>query len=114
MNGIYAFLLGIAAVIGAWIFGKVNGTKETKTKISGEITIQKQKTEKAEKERDLAVSSAQTVSQSTAESDAINRYFDEFEGELRESKKTGNTDYAIEAAKKLAERAEAWRKRNSQ
>ena len=102
MNGIYAFLLGIAAILGAFIFGKVKGSSETKTKISGQVTIEQQKREKAETERDLAVSAAQTVSVQTAEGNAIN-----------EAQDKGNTLYAIEAAKKLAERAEQWRKRNN-
>ena len=113
MNGIYAFLLGIAAILGAFIFGKVKGSSETKTKISGQVTIEQQKREKAETERDLAVSTAQTVSVQTAESNAINEYFAEFESELHEAQDKGNTLYAIEAAKKLAERAEQWRKRNN-
>ena len=108
-----AFLAGIILIIGAWIFGKASGKKETKTKISGEITIQKQKTEKAEAERDIAVSTAQTVSQKTANDVAIEEYFDEFETEVKTAKEQNNILYAIEASKKLAERAEAWRQRNS-
>ena len=113
MSGVYAFLVGILAVVGAWIFGKAKGTKETKTKISGELTIEQQKTQKAEAEKDIAISTAQTVSQQTAESAAINDYFDEFEANLKESRENNNVFYAIEAAKKLAERAELWRQRNT-
>lgn len=108
-----AFLAGIILIIGAWIFGKASGKKETKTKISGEITIQKQKTEKAEAERDIAVATAQNLSQKTANDVAIEQYFDEFEREVQTAKKEDNILMSIEAARKLAERAEAWRQRNS-
>ena len=39
MSGVYAFLIGVLAVIGAWIFGKAKGSKTTETKIKGEVTI---------------------------------------------------------------------------
>ena len=108
-----AFLMGIVLVIGALFFGKSLGKKETKTKISGEITIQKQRAEKAEAERDIAVATAQTVSQKTANDVAIEQYFDEFEREVQTAKNEDNILLSIEAARKLAERAEAWRQRNS-
>lgn len=108
-----AFLMGIVLVIGALFFGRSMGKKETKTKISGEITIQKQRAEKAEAERDIAVATAQTVSQKTANDVAIEQYFDEFEREVQTAKNEDNILMSIEAARKLAERAEAWRQRNS-
>lgn len=108
-----AFLMGIVLVIGALFFGRSMGKKETKTKISGEITIQKQRAEKAEAERDIAVATAQNLSQKTANDVAIEQYFDEFEREVQTAKKEDNILMSIEAARKLAERAEAWRQRNS-
>lgn len=112
MSGIYAFLMGIVAIIGAFIFGKVKGTSDTKTKISGQVTIEKAKAEKAETEKELVVEAAKTVRQSTAERDAIDGYFEEFRRDYKEAEETENIDYAIEAAKRLAERATTWQQRN--
>ena len=112
MNGLYAFILGIVAVIGAWLFGKAKGTSETKTKISGQVIIEKQKAEKAEKEKELALETAKIVSGQTAESNALNEYFSEFESKLEQAKTEGNPGFAIEAAQALAKQAEAWRQRN--
>jgi len=113
MGGIYAFILGIVAVIGAWIFGKAKGSSDTKTKISGQVVIEKQKAEKAEKEKDVALETAQIVQQKTANDVAIEQYFSEFERERETAQETNDVLSAIEAARKLAERAEAWRQRNS-
>ena len=107
------FFLGLAALLGAYIFGKVGGIKETKTKISGQVIIEKQKAEKAEKEKDIALETAQIVQQKTANDVAIEQYFNEFERERETAQETNDVLSAIEAARKLAERAEAWRQRNS-
>jgi len=112
MNGIYAFLLGILAVIGAFIFGKTKGTSETKTKISGQVVIEQKKAQKAETEKELVIDAANTVRERTAETDAIDGYFEEFRRDYKEAEETENIDYAIEAAKKLAERATNWQQRN--
>lgn len=72
------------------------------------------KAAKAETERDVAVSTARNVQEHTAESDAIHRYFVEFEETKREAESENNVDMAIEAARKLAERAVNWQRRNSQ
>ena len=112
MNGIYAFLLGIVAVIGAFVFGKVKGTSDTKTKISGQVIIEQKKAQKAETEKELVMEAAKTVRERTAESDAIDGYFEEFRRDYQEAQETENIDYAIEAAKRLAERAANWQQRN--
>ena len=73
---------------------------------------QKQKVKKAETEKTLIQESAKEVKQMTAEKAAVYGFFNDFERELSEAKKDDNMDYAIEAAKKLAQRATAWRDRN--
>lgn len=111
MNGIYAFLLGILAIIGAFVFGKAKGTSDTKTKISGQVTIEKKKAEKAETEKELVTQAAQTVREHTAETDAIDGYFEEFRRDYVEAQEHENIDYAIAAAQRLAERATNWQNR---
>ena len=114
MSGIYAFLLGIVALIASFIFGKANGTKATKTKISGQVTIEKQKAEKAETEKELVIEAAKEVKQTTAEQEAIKGYFEEFRRDYVEAEEHEDIDYAIEAARRLAERATNWQKRQHQ
>lgn len=108
-----AFLLGVIAIIGAWLFGRFGSSKQTKTKVEAQIKVEQKKTEKAEAERDIAIETAQTVVQKTANDVAIEEYFNEFESEVKAAKEENNVLLSIEAAKKLAERAEAWRQRNS-
>ena len=112
MNGIYAFLLGILAIVGAFIFGKTKGTSETKTKISGQVVIEQQKAQKAEKEKDLALETAQIVSDTTAENHTLNQFFDEFESKVQEAKRDQNPALAIAAAQSLAQNANNWKERN--
>ena len=107
------FLLGIIAIIGAFLFGKYDSSKKTKTKVEAQLKVEKKKTEKAEAERDIAISTAETVVQKTANDVAIEEYFNEFESEVKAAKAEDNVLLAIESAKKLAERAEAWRQRNN-
>ena len=110
--GLIAFIVGALAVVLAYLGGWRSSKKETTTKLSGEITIQRQKAETAQKERDLAVAAAQAVQQQTAESDTIKQFFNEFESKKTEADETNNVDIAIEAAKVLAERAAEWQRRN--
>lgn len=112
MGGIYAFLGGILTLILAFFMGKRKGTEQTKTKISGQIVIEQQKAEKAEKEKDLVVDAAKIVRENTAEAEALDSYFNDFEEKLTEARSEGNAEYAIEAAKVLFERAENWKQRN--
>lgn len=113
MNGIYAFLAGILAIVIAFVAGKRKGTEQTKTKISGQIVIEKQKADKAEKEKELVVEASHIVRENTAEGHALDEYFNEFEEKLAEAKSEGNASYAIELAKDLAQKAENWRQRNT-
>lgn len=113
MNGVYAFLAGIIVILLAFVTGKKKGSEETKTKISGQIVVEKQKADKAEKEKELVVEASHIVRENTAEANALDEYFDEFEEKLAEAKSEGNASYAIEAAKALAQKAENWRQRNT-
>ena len=109
---IYAFFGGILLLILSYLGGKKKGSDETKTKIKGQVIIEQQRAEKAETERDLAVESARIVRENTANGQALNTYFDEFEAKVEEAKAEGNADFAIEAARVLAEKAQAWKQRN--
>lgn len=112
MNGVYAFVVGVLLVIAAWITGRASSRKETVTKMKVQISEAENRAAKAETEKGLAEKSAETVVQHTAETDAIKQYFVEFEEQRTEAESTGNIDGAIEAAKRLAERATQWRQRN--
>ena len=113
-NLIYVLLAGVGAVLIAFLSGRRSGKTVQKQKDAVRIQNEKAKASKAETERDLIQNTAQVQRTHTAESDSIYRFFDEFEEEKKEADKTDNIDYAIEAAKKLADRAEAWRNRNAQ
>lgn len=112
MGGL-AFLGGILMIVIAFVMGSKNGSEKTTTKIQGQITIEQEKAEKAEKEKDLAVSAAKIISGNTAEEQTLNDYFEEFETKLEQAKGSENpAASAIEAAKALALQAENWRQRN--
>lgn len=107
-----AFLFGLFLLIASAFLGRLSGKKETKTKISGEITILKQKAEKAEKEKDLALGTAEIINAQTAEQQSLNDFFNEFENKVAEAKKEENPSLAIDAARVLSERASQWANRN--
>ena len=113
MNGVYAFLAGVVLIVLAFVTGKKKGSDETKTKISGQIVVEKQKADKAEKEKELVVEASHIVRENTAEANALDEYFNEFEEKLAEARSEGNSNYAIELAKTLAQRAENWKQRNT-
>lgn len=114
MSGIYAFLLGIVALIGSFFFGRLKGSNAVKEKAEAQIATEKAKTEKAEKEKELVIEAAKEVKQKTAEDAAIQGYFEEFRRDYVEAEEHEDIDYAIEAARKLAERATNWQQRNRQ
>ena len=107
-----AFLFGLFLLFASAFLGKLSGKKETKTKISGEITILKQKAEKAEKEKVLALGTAGIINAQTAEQQSLNDFFNEFENKVAEAKKEENPSLAIDAARILSERASQWANRN--
>ena len=113
MNFLYVLLVGGGLAILAWLSGNHSGRKTQKQKDAVQIENEKARASKAETERDLIQNTEEVQREHTAESDSIYRFFDEFEEEKKEADKTDNVEYAIEAAKKLAERAEAWRRRNT-
>ena len=114
MNGFAAFIAGVLAVLIAWLAGRRSSRKETETRMKVKVVEAEAKAAKAENEKTLMESASQTVVQKTAESDAIHRYFVEFEESRKEAESEDNIDMAIEAARKLAERAVNWQRRNSQ
>lgn len=113
MSGIYAFLAGVVLIVLAFITGKKNGSEQTKTKISGQIVVEQQKAQKAEKEKATVVEAAHIVRENTAEANALDEYFNEFESKLADARSEGNSNYAIELAKELALKAENWKQRNT-
>ena len=98
----------------AWLAGRRSSRKETETRMKVQVVEAEAKAAKAETEKNLMETASQTVVQQTAESDAIRRYFVEFEESRKEAESEDNIDMAIEAARKLAERAVNWQRRNSQ
>lgn len=113
MNGLYAFGAGILAILICFLAGKKTGRKEAEHKAEVKIQNAEAKASKAETERDIALDTVQIKKQTTAETDSIKRFFDEFEEQKAEADKDNNIDYAIAAAQKLAERARQWQERNN-
>ena len=112
MSGLYGVIGIIAVFILTYFCGKWRGKEETTTKISGQVVIEQQKAKKVEKEKDLALETAKIVSGSTAENNALNEYFEEFEQKVTEAKQEQNPELAIAAAQSLAQRANNWKERN--
>ena len=108
-SGIWAFFAAIVAIVIAFLSGKKTGKDQTAHKVAEA----RQKIKATETEKELVQDAAKQVQEMTAEKEAVYGFFNDYERELAEAKQTGNTDYAIEAAKKLAERAIEWQKRNN-
>jgi len=107
-SGGWAFVVGFGVLALAFLSGLKSGKKKSAQKVAEA----KQQVKKAETEKELVQESAKKVQEMTAEKEAIFGFFNDFEREVAESRKDGNTDHAVEAAKKLAERAIAWQQRN--
>ena len=111
-GGVIAFLAGIVAIIVTFIFGHKKGYDKAESEVKHEVVKAEQKAVVAEKEKTLAVETAKIIQGGTAEKDALNEYFQEFNEKLTEAKTEQNADKAIEAANILAQKAENWRTRN--
>lgn len=98
MSGIYAFLLGIAAILGAFIFGKAKGTKETTTKIKGEVTIQRTEKELVKDVTPLVVETAKEQTEAQAEYEATVH-------EIGQASKASDMDWMKRIASDLAKKA---------
>ena len=110
-QGLGAIAALILALLGTWFLGQSVGKSAGKKEMAQKVTDET-KQKKAETEKALAEDTAKIVSERTAESDAINGFFNDFESKLKEAKATENVDYAIEAARQLAEKATQWQRRN--
>ena len=110
-QGLGAIAALILALLGTWFLGQSVGKSAGKKEMAQKVTDET-KQKKAETEKALAEDAAKIVSERTAESDAINGFFNDFESKLKEAKATENVDYAIEAARQLAEKATQWQRRN--
>ena len=102
-SGIVAFLLGIAALVGAWFFGKSKGKEETKVKLSKEIATEKAKTEQEKFEKEIAQYVAKTTVDTVNEESYIQKQEDTLMTELLVAKEKGNEADLFEIANKLAE-----------
>lgn len=104
----WAFVSALAVVLLAFL----SGLRKGKAKAEVKVAEAEQKAKVAEAEKQVVQETAKQVQEMTAEKEAIYGYFNEFEGQLAEARKINNTNYAIEAAQKLAERAREWQRRN--
>ncbi len=106
-SGLIAAIVGAIGLVLAWIFGKSSGKQEiiSKTNAATEKTTLTQ-------EKELAQKTAEVVTQRTAESENINRFFNEFEINLARAREDGDMGAAIEASQVLARKALEWQKRN--
>ena len=111
-QGLGAIAALILALLGTWFLGQSVGKSAGKKEMAQKVTDET-KQKKAETEKALAEDTAKIVSERTAESDAINGFFNDFESKLKEAKATDNVDYAIEAARQLAEKATQWQRRKN-
>lgn len=113
MNGLVATGFIILVLLGCFLAGKKNGKKEMKQNMEVKVENAEAKAKKAETERDIALDTVEIKKQSTAQRDAIIRYFNEFESQKAEADKANNIDIAIAAAQRLAQRATEWKERNN-
>ena len=98
MSGVYAFLIGVLAVIGAWIFGKAKGSKATETKIKGEVTILRKEKEIQKEVTPVVAETASAMGAAQAE----------YEQTLKQIEKAGrNNDMSslLDIARSMAQKA---------
>lgn len=93
--GAYAFLVGVIAVILSFLFGK----KSSKTKISGEVTIEREK-------GNLAQDVAENVVELAEQNEDIRAEFSKVQDELATAKVQHDPNAAFSVAEKLAEMAQ--------
>ena len=103
MSGIVAFVLGILALVGSWLFGKYKGNEEAKAKLSKELAAQKAKAEQEEFEKELAQFVAETTVDTVNKESEIQSQESSLIDELVVAKETGNEADLFEIANKLAE-----------
>lgn len=104
--GIYAFIAGVVAIIVAFLFGKKNGSDTTRTKISGEVTIERERAEKAEHEAELAKGVSESVVELAKQQSTIKEEIQQAEKDITSADQRRDTNAAIEVAKRLAKIAE--------
>lgn len=104
-SGLVAFIFGLLALISAWVMGKAKGKEETTTKISGEITIQKQKAVQAEKEAEMVKDSTPIVTETVREQALAEAEYEQTIESLTKAHDRNDRDTMLEIAKALAQKA---------
>lgn len=102
MGGIYAFIIGAIAIIASFLFGK----RSTTTKISGEVTIQKERAEKAERKAELSKDISETVVDVAKSQSEAKTEIEKASADLKTAEVQHDTNAAIEVAKRLAQIAQ--------
>ena len=105
MNGLSAFLLGLVALLGAFLFGRAKGSSETVTKVKGEVTIEKAKAEKAEAERDLLKDSTPLVTEAVKAQAEARTEYDTVMHDIESARKTNDMGSLLEIARQMAQKA---------
>lgn len=106
-GGLIGFLIGALAIVGAWLFGKVKGSSETKTKISGEVTIEKAKAAKAETEKGLVSDATPLVTKAASGQAKAEAEYSETVRQLETARKSNDMQSVMDIARQLAERMKA-------
>lgn len=100
--GIYAFIAGVVAIIVAFLFGKRSST----TKIKGEVTIQRERAERAEQIAEVSKNVSENVVALSKSNEEIKTEISEAEQRLEMASQQRDTNEAINIAKRLAKIAE--------
>lgn len=98
MNGLTAFIAGIVAIIAAFFFGRFKGSKETETKIKGEVMI-------LTKEKEIQNDVTPIVTQAVKEQAEAQVRYQEDMAAMQELRESGNIDDMGRITAELAQKA---------
>lgn len=104
-SGLVAFIFGLLALISAWVMGKAKGKEETTTRISGEITIQKQKAAQAEAEADLLKDSTPIVIEAATRQTEAEKEYERTLVDISKASRESDMDAMKAIAQAMAEKA---------
>lgn len=102
MGGVYAFVIGAIAIIASFIFG----WRSTTTKISGEVTIQKERAEQAERKAELSQNVSETVVDVAKKQSEAKTEIEKASADLKTAEVQHDTNAALEVARRLAQIAQ--------
>ncbi len=104
-GGLVATAVALVILLMTYLFGKKEGKDSTTTKISGEVTIQKQKAVQAETEAEMVKDSTPIVTEAVREQTQAEAEYEQTIESLTKAHDRNDRDTMLEIAKALAQKA---------